>query len=273
MLTIFERMCLVRYFELGVVDAIHKKEITCPVYLSTGQESVAATLSTLIGGYLIFTQHRAHDVYLCFGGSPERLRDELLGLPTGTSGGKAGSNCLQWHENGVPMFGHHGLSGENVPLGVGAALGSGKNTVCFFGDGAAEEDYVFAAMGFAVTHKLPVLFVCVDNGLCILTPKEVRRSWSIARVAEALGMRAYDIIDNPFLVLYCARNLTKDLPALINVSVCRDYWHVGAGIDAPPKWNRYQVVKDSLGEDATRIEDKVRKQMEGVWDRELLLKQ
>ncbi len=168
-LAMFKKMCLVRYFELGLIGAIEEKRVNYQVYLSSGQEAVAAALATEIRDYLIFTQHRAHDVYLTFGGSPEMLRDEFLGLPTGTSQGKAGSNCLQFHQNGISMFGHHGLIGENVPQGVGAALATKKKTVCFFGDGSAEEDYVFSAMGFAVTHKLPVYFVCIDNDLSILT--------------------------------------------------------------------------------------------------------
>lgn len=273
----FDRMSSVRYFELGVADAINRREITVPVYLSSGQESVAAALALKIRDYLVFAQHRAHDLYLAFGGPPERLRDELLGRSTGTSQGKAGSNCIQYHEDGVAMFGHHGLIGENVPLGVGAALDSGKNTVCIFGDGAAEEDYVFTAMGFAVTHKLPVLFVCLDNNLSILTPISDRRSWSITRVARALGMPACDVADDPWAVLWHTGRLTKRLPALINCYVCRGYWHSGAGIDGPPEWDRYQMVKDELiklghGDAVGEIEEKNRCLMEKVWDRELLLK-
>lgn len=276
-LTIFERMCKVRYFELGVMDAVCKKEITYPVYLCSGQEAVAAALSTEIKGYMIFAQHRAHDVYLTFGAPPERLRDELLGLPTGTSQGRAGSNCLQYHENGISMFGHHGLIGENVPQGVGAALGSGKKTVCIFGDGAAEEDYVLAAIGFAVTHKLPVLFVCIDNNLSILTAVEVRRSWSITNVVKAFGISAIDVADDPWTVLQYTRELTQSLPAFINCYVCRNYWHVGVGIDDVPEWDRYQMVKDELirlghGEAVQEIERKIRNDMENLWDRKLLLK-
>ncbi|MBC8472843.1 MAG: hypothetical protein H8D56_25555 [Planctomycetes bacterium] len=276
-LTMFERMCMFRYFELGVIDAVIKKEITYPVYLSSGQEAVAAALSTEIRDYLIFAQHRAHDVYLTFGGPPERLRDELLGLSSGTSQGKAGSNCLQYHENGISMFGHHGLIGENVPQAVGAALGSGKNTVCIFGDGAAEEDYVFAAMGFAATHKLPVLFVCIDNNLSILTTVDVRRSWSITDVARSLGMPAVDVADDPWAVIYHTRALSNNLPAFINCYVCRGYWHVGIGIDATPEWDRYKKVEEELirlgHEEAIRvINEKTRRFMEELWDRELLLK-
>jgi pyruvate dehydrogenase E1 component alpha subunit len=271
-------MCLVRYFELGLIDAINLNMTEYLVYLSTGQEAVTSALSFLMQDYMIFAQHRAHDVYLTFGGDPKMLRDELLGLPTGTSEGKGGSNCLQYHQNGISMFGHHGLIGENVPQAVGAALGSGRNTVCFFGDGAAEEDYVLAAMGFAATHKLPVLFVCIDNDLSILTKKDVRRSWEITDVAKSFGMSAIDVADDPWSIMHYTNELTNKLPALINCIACRNYWHVGVGIDDAPEWDRFNIVRSKLEmlglEDRVlQTEKEVRLSMEKLWNRKLLLKQ
>jgi acetoin:2,6-dichlorophenolindophenol oxidoreductase subunit alpha len=271
-LAMFSRMCEVRAFERGVVEAVKRREITVPVYLSTGQEALAAALSLDHRGHLVFPQHRAHDIFLAFGGAPERLRDELLGLPGGTSRGRAGSNCLQLHEGGVSIFGHHGLIGENVPQGVGAALGSGRPTLCLFGDGAAEEDYVLASLGFAATHKLPVLFVCVDNHLSILTPIEARRSWSVAQVAAGFGLPARDVADDPWALLGHLRELGGDLPALLNVRVCRGFWHVGVGVDGPPEWDRFALVKATLadlglGERAAGAEAAADRRMEAVWAR------
>jgi pyruvate dehydrogenase E1 component alpha subunit len=269
-LTMFERMCLVRYFEKQVVMAMDEGRLTYQVYLSTGQESAAAALSMVVRDYLIFAQHRAHDLFLTFGAPPEKLRDELLGLPTGSSRGRAGSNCLQHFGNGISMFGHHGLIGENVPQGVGAALGSGKHTLCVFGDGAAEEDYVLASMGFAATHKLPVLFVCIDNDLSILTRTEERRTWSITDVAGSFGIPALETADDPWAILEHTQNLLPALPALINCHVCRGFWHVGTGNDGPPEWDRFAMVKEkliSLGleERVHEIEDDTRLSMERLW--------
>jgi len=276
-LQLFHRMCRVRYFEAGVVDAIEKKELTYPVYLSSGQESLAAALSLLVNDCQIFAQHRAHDIYLCFGGSPERLRDELLGLESGSSQGRAGSNCLQYHENGINMYGHHGLIGENVPQGVGAALANRRQTLCIFGDGSAEEDYVLASLGFAATHKLPVLFVCVDNDLSILTPTEVRRSWNICKVSESFGLPAVDLADDPWALLQIGRELAGKQPALLNCRVCRGFWHVGAGDDGAPEWDRLQLVRTELDRlglagPAADTEAKACHEMESVWDRKLSLK-
>jgi len=270
-------MCLIRYFEAGAINAVQAGFIPYPIYLSSGQESIPAALSVAIPDYLIFAQHRCHGIYLALGGNPKKLRDELLALPGGTSGGRAGSNCIQCYENNINMFGHHGLIGENVPLGVGAALGSGKSTVCLFGDGAAEEDYVFAAMGFAVTHKLPVLFVCEDNNLSILTTVETRRSWSIADVAKSLGMPALDITDDPWTVLQQVRELTKDLPAFLNCFTCRAYWHAGVGVDGPPEWDRFDLVREELErlritEEIEEIEAEVQKSMGELWELKRLQK-
>ena len=168
------------------------------------------------------------------------------------------------------MYGHHGLIGENVPQAVGAALGSGRSTLCVFGDGAAEEDYVFAAMGFAATHKLPVYFVCLDNGLSILTPTEVRRSWSVTEVARSLGMQAVDVADDPWAVMYYTKQLTGDLPALVNCHTCRERWHVGIGTDGPPDWDRFTLVRNGLvrlGHEraVVAVESDTRKAMEELW--------
>lgn len=274
---IFSRMCMVNYFELGAIAAAKEKFLNKFLYLSSGQESIPAAMSLLLSDFTIFAQHRCHAAYLSFGGDPLKLRDELLGLTTGTSRGRAGSNCIQCHQNNIEMYGHHGLIGENVPLGVGAALGSRKPVVCFFGDGAAEEDYVFAAMGFAVTHKLPVLFVCEDNNLSILTTVEVRRSWSITEVAKALGMTGIDITDDPWTVYKKTQELKNNLPAFINIYTCRKYWHNSIGTDGPPEWDRFKIVKDDLknlglSNPAGKIENETRISMEKLWDKKLLRK-
>jgi pyruvate dehydrogenase E1 component alpha subunit len=260
-----------------VIDSVQNKLIDYLIYLSSGQEAIPAALSAVLSGFMIFAQHRCHGTYLAFGGNPEKLADELLGLETGTSAGRAGSNCIQCHEGGLDMFGHHGLIGENVPLGVGAALGSRKPVVCFFGDGAAEEDYVFAAMGFAVTHKLPVIFICEDNNLSILTKVEVRRSWSITEVAKSLGMPALDIADDPWTILHHAEQMKHHLPAFLNIYTCRMNWHVGIGIDGPPEWDRLSMVRNELKKIAPlaeieTIENNARREMEQLWEKKRLQK-
>lgn len=269
-LALYRRICRSHFFDSQVIDAVKSGRVNYQVYLSLGQEAGPAALAAALPGSMLFTQHRCHAYYLAFGGAPERLRDELMGRPTGTSGGRAGSNCLQNHDDNLTMYGHHGLIGENVPLAVGAALGSRRQTIAVFGDGSAEEDYIYPSLGFAVTHKLPILFVCEDNDLSILTPTSARRSWQFSEIAAGLGMGAVDIADDPWSVAQAARELKDRLPALINIRTCRRQWHVGIGCDGPPEWDRLALVQDELdrlGLTAERValETAQRQEMERVW--------
>lgn len=245
-LEVYKKAYRIRCFETQVYNAVKDGRIKCPVYLSRGQEVIPATLSELLGkDYMLFTQHRCHGYYLAFGGDPVKLRDELLGLGTGCSQGKAGSNCLQIHENGIDMFGHHGLIGENVSIGVGAALASGRKTLCVFGDGAAEEDYVLSSIGFAATHKLPILFICEDNDKSVLTPKSARRSWRLVEVAKGFGVASININDRPIDIFNAVNNLRT--PALLNITTERIDWHAGAGTE--------EVKRDSLRDFRNTLED------------------
>ena len=68
------------------------------------------------------------------------------------------------------MYGHVGLIGDQVPVSAGFSLiKSDRVTICYFGDGAAEEDYVLATFGFASKNKLKTLFICDDNDFSVLT--------------------------------------------------------------------------------------------------------
>lgn len=275
-LKIVAGMALIRDFEAGLIDAVEKKLVTYPVYLTTGQEAIPAAMSLAVPEFYVFAQHRCHGIYLALGGDPRKLRDELLGLPSGSSGGRAGSNCLQCLDGGIRMFGHHGLIGENVSLAAGAALGSGHPVVAFFGDGAMEEDYVLSSLGFAATHRLPVLFVCEDNDLSILTTVATRRSWNAAQVARSFGIQSVEMADDPFSIYLRAMELKDKLPVFMNIHTCRERWHVGVGQDGPPEWNRFEWAATeienafSAGEQVRLIRDKSKQQMEQLWDRKQL---
>ena len=259
---VFRRMCLTRHFELQVAEAYKGDLLPGPVYLSVGQEAPSATVSMLTAGFTVFAQHRGHSVYLAYGGRPEALRDELLGLETGCCRGRGGSPSIR--DPSVPMVGYHGLIGENVPLATGFCLARHRPTVVYFGDGAAEEDYALTSFGFAATHKLPILYVCEDNDLSILTPVKDRRTWNVADVAASMGLAAASIDDDPDVIFQTVQQVLDRLPAFINIKTCRHLWHTGVGTDGPPRRDRLGEWRDKV-EDAGRIEEQVRQFVEELW--------
>ncbi|MHC4158310.1 MAG: thiamine pyrophosphate-dependent enzyme [Planctomycetota bacterium] len=262
---IFRKMCLIRYFELQVAEAVKSELIPGPVYLSVGQEAISATISTLTKNYAVFTQHRGHSAYLAYGGDIETLRDELLGLSTGCCGGRGGSPCVQ--DLDIPMYGHHGLIGENIPIATGYALASGRPTVAYFGDAASEEDYSLPSFGFASTHKLPVLYVCEDNNLSILTPIDDRRSWNVYDVTSAMGLKSAAIPDDPKVILKTVKELLKELPAFVNIHTCRHLWHVGVGTDGPPERDRIAEMRDIVP-NSGEIEDEIQTHVRELWQKQ-----
>jgi acetoin:2,6-dichlorophenolindophenol oxidoreductase subunit alpha len=263
---IFRKMCLIRHFELQVAQAFERQLTPGPVYLSVGQEAPSATVSMLTQGHEIFSQHRGHSVYLAHGGKPEALRDELLGLASGCCQGRGGSPCVQ--DLDVPMYGHHGLIGENIPIGTGHAFATRKPTVIYFGDAAAEEDYALTSFGFAATHALPVLYVCEDNDLSILTPIDERRSWQVYELAEAMGLATAHVKDDPGDIYEAARDVLGRLPAFLNIQTCRHLWHMGVGTDGAAQWDRLDEYRDKVP-DAQGIENGVKIYVEGLWQEQL----
>ena len=77
--------------------------------------------------------------------------------------------------------------GTHVPHAVGWALAAkmrGERTVvaAYFGDGASSQGEVHEAMNFAAVHKLPVLFLCENNGYAISVP--LAQQMAVERVAS-----------------------------------------------------------------------------------------
>ena len=272
---IFSKMSYIRSFELQAYKNRKKNIFKTLIYLSLGQESIYAAISESLKKVSTFGQHRGHGIYLSYGGNPRKLIDELIGLTSGTNKGMGGSPPI--FDRKIGMFGHVGLIGDQVPVAAGYSLINKKKiTLCFFGDGAAEEDYVLATLGFAKQYNLKILFICDDNDLSVLTPTKDRRKWNLSEVAKSFGLKTFDITDDPLTIYYKVKEIKKDLPALINIRTCREYWHEGAGKDRPDNnfWNRYEIVKKKLIKNneqkfVSKIEKKNRMMAEKLWEKQL----
>lgn len=271
-LAMFRQTCVNRNFELEAARVYDTGIMKSPIYLSLGQEHIPAAIAEVTTDFMIFAQHRAHSYYLSFGGDLRALIDELLHRDTGCAGGMGGSASI--HDPKIGMVGHSGLMGDQIPIAVGAALASGNSVLAVVGDASGEEDYVLGAMGYAATKKVPVLFVCEDNDLSILTPTATRRSWSLVDVARSFGMSSVDIADDPWLIAHHVESLMNDLPAFINIQTCRHRWHGGTGTDGVPEWDRFdlfgtELAKLGLSSEVATIEEETREKVVGIWQEQL----
>jgi pyruvate dehydrogenase E1 component alpha subunit len=160
---------------------------------------------------------------------------ELLGRIGGTNKGKGGSQHVADMRKG--MLGANAIVAGSVPLAVGAALkakyrGEDSLSVAFFGDGAANQGVVHESMNLASIWKLPVLFVCENNGYGQSTPSEYATSVDdIAKRASSYSMPGI-VVDgmDVFAVYEEAAQLVKrsragEGPALLECKTYRFYGH------------------------------------------------
>jgi acetoin:2,6-dichlorophenolindophenol oxidoreductase subunit alpha len=162
------RMFVIRHFEESLVPLHDSGVFGGHYHLYIGQEATGVpALSCLRADDYCFTTHRNHGHLLARGADPKRLCAEILGRKDGYNKGKGGS-----FHTVVPALGFLHTSAVVagiIPLATGTAYASkalknGRVTVCLFGDGALEEGAAPEALNLASLWKLPVLFLCENNG-------------------------------------------------------------------------------------------------------------
>jgi TPP-dependent pyruvate/acetoin dehydrogenase alpha subunit len=209
LLRMFGALWQIRTFEDEVQRLAAAGEVPGFPHLSTGQEAVAVGVcSQLAQQDLLFTSHRGHGHVLAKGSDIESTFAEVLGRESGLCRGRGGSMHLVDVPNGV--LGATGVVAGNISLAAGAAwaaqaLGSKNISVVFFGDGATSAGAFHETLNLAVLWKLPVLFVCENNGYAEFTSREEHSTVKyVRRFAEPYEMAAATVDGNDLLAVYAA---------------------------------------------------------------------
>lgn len=173
----YKDMLLWRKFEDKTSALYIQQKIRGFLHLYNGQEAVLAgsIYAMDIKKDKMITAYRDHVQPIAMGVSPNHIMAELYGKSTGCSGGKGGSMHMFSKEHN--FFGGHGIVGGQVPLGAGIAFADKYNendavTLCYMGDGAVRQGAVHEAFNMAMMWKLPVVFICENNGYAMGTSVE-----------------------------------------------------------------------------------------------------
>ena len=174
LLGMYERMVQIRTFEDAAGKNFAAGLVPGFVHLYAGEEAVAVGVcSHLSDKDYITSTHRGHGHCIAKGVDIPGMVAELMGKATGVCKGKGGSMHIA--DVGKGMLGANGIVGGGIPLACGAALtaktlGTGGVAVCFFGDGASNQGTFHEGLNLAAIWKLPVVFVCENNGYAEATP-------------------------------------------------------------------------------------------------------
>ncbi len=182
-------MWRIRFFEEEVPRLQRAGLARGLLHLSVGQEGVAAgTCAMLRRDDLLYTGHRGHGHAIAKGVPLRGLFAELMGRLDGVCRGLGGSMHIVDVEHG--LMGATGVVGGNIPLAVGSAmtarLGAREQlTVVLFGDGAVQTGYFHESVNLAALWRLPLVFVCENNGFAEFTPRSAHTT--VERVCDVVA--------------------------------------------------------------------------------------
>jgi pyruvate dehydrogenase E1 component alpha subunit len=174
LVALYRTMRLIRRFEERVVELVNRDEIPGVTHEYVGEEAVATGVChALRPDDVITSTHRGHGHILAKGGDPRRMIAELMGKASGYNRGRGGSMHIA--DLSLGIYGANGIVGAGTPIACGAAFaaklqGSDRVVVAFFGDGGMNQGVVHEAMNLAAVWRLPVVFVCENNGYAISAP-------------------------------------------------------------------------------------------------------
>jgi acetoin:2,6-dichlorophenolindophenol oxidoreductase subunit alpha len=227
------QMIRIRRFEEKLARLFKRGQLPGFVHLYLGEEAVAVGVcAALRPDDRITSTHRGHGHLIAKGASIDKMMAELYGRIDGYCRGKGGSMHIVSFELGI--MGTNGIVGGGIPIGTGSAwgdqhLGRDTVTVVFFGDGASNQGVFFESMNLAAIWKLPVIFVCENNGYTEWTPTEQLTAGRIADRGTPMGIPGVQVDGNDVEAVRRAtaiaveRARAGDGPSLIEARTYR--WH------------------------------------------------
>jgi acetoin:2,6-dichlorophenolindophenol oxidoreductase subunit alpha len=236
MIDLYATMKKIRLFEEKVSELFAEGKLPGFVHLYAGEEAIGVGVCAhLTDRDYITSTHRGHGHCIAKGVEINSMMAEVYGKATGACKGKGGSMHIADVDKG--MLGANGIVGAGGPLACGSGLmaktlGTDQVTICFFGDGAAEQGTMHEAMNLACCWNLPVVFVCENNGYAESTPWGYHcAAKSIADRAAAYDMPGITVDGTDFFAVYEAaeeaigRARRGEGPSLMECRGFRYYGH------------------------------------------------
>jgi acetoin:2,6-dichlorophenolindophenol oxidoreductase subunit alpha len=259
-LQLLRSMWSIRAFEEKVSELFGKGQVHGLLHLAIGQEAVAVgACAALRPDDMVVSGHRPHGHAVAKGADIRALFAELAGRQTGCCRGKGGSMHIAAPETGFITA--TGVVGGNIPLALGVAFACrerGKQEVAavFFGDGAGQSGAFHESLNIASLWKLPLLFICENNGYAEFTPLSAHTLVSqLARHAATYGMPNVTVDGNDVLAVRSAvseaaeRTRSGSGPTFVE---CMTYRLRGHYEGDPAKYRQLAELSDWKSKDPIR---------------------
>lgn len=236
LLDIFRTALKIQLIDEKVRGLLMSGRMAAVYYSPRGQEILAACIGVNLKptDYLVTTYRGMHD-QVAKGIPLRQLFAEYYGKVTGTCKGKGGPMHITYPTAGIMVT--TGVVGAGLPIANGLALASqlkndGRVTVVTFGDGASNIGAFHESLNMASLWKLPVIFLCQNNGYGECTKYEKATAVdNIADRAASYNMRGVTVDGNDAQAMHEAmreaveRARKGDGPTLLEAKTFRFMGH------------------------------------------------
>ncbi|HKJ02496.1 MAG TPA: thiamine pyrophosphate-dependent dehydrogenase E1 component subunit alpha, partial [Longimicrobiales bacterium] len=244
---------------------------------------------------VIFPSHRDLGAFLVKGMTPFTVLAQYLGRVDGPTRGRDGNLHMGQWDLGIGGFISH--MADTVPVAAGVALSfryrsRSSVVLCYNGDGATSRGDWHEGINLAAVEKLPVVYICVNNGFAYSTP--TARQMAVDRVATragGYGIPGRTVDGNDVLAVHVAareaidRARAGDGPTLLECRTYRmtghsahdpaDYvpaafWEEGRRMDPIDRYQAWLVAEGLIGESGIeRLEADIVREVEEAAERAL----
>ena len=290
-LDLYRKMYLIRSAETAIQKHYFDDEMKTPMHMSMGEEAIVAGIChALKPEDQVMGSYRSHALYLAKTNETDKFFGEMYGRVTGTARGKAGSMHLADPDAGLICT--SAIVASHIPVAVGAAFANknqknGKVVAVFFGDGAIDEGVFYESLNAAALWKLPVVFVCEDNGIAVHIADKQRHGYSsIADIVSQFDVQVHrsestDAAEVLGIAMHAVAQVRNgNGPAFLHMKYYRYLEHVGISEDFkagyrsrdefeaweardPVRLMRDRLAKEMSESDLRELEDAIDNRVEG----------
>jgi len=193
LLELYESMVTMKLWDQTALRLLQEGRVLAGYHSGRGQEAIpAGGVAPLRRDDYLMYAHRGFGYTIAKGMSLAAMFGDLMANTAGATGG-LGAGIPHFADPELGILGQGGTLGSCFGIATGAAFsakyrGTDQVVVCFFGDGTANRGAFHESVNAAAAWKLPVVWLCENNGYAVSVPVAESTAGRIVDRAAGYGM-------------------------------------------------------------------------------------
>lgn len=212
---LYESMVTMKLWDQTALRLLQEGRVLAGYHSGRGQEAIpAGGVAPLRRDDYLMYAHRGFGYTIAKGMSMAAMFGDLMANTAGATGG-LGAGIPHFADPDLGILGQGGTLGSCFPIATGAAFsakyrGTDQVVVCFFGDGTANRGSFHESVNAAAAWKLPVVWICENNGYAVSVPSSDAIAGRIVDRAAGYGMPGVRIDGMDVVEVYQTANEAVD---------------------------------------------------------------